>query len=180
MPEVVLTIGSGSTPAGLNLGHFAPNRWIRGEYEIHELFVGGEGLDRGPIEVLGTLLHEAAHGVAVTRDIKDTSRQGRWHNDRFRELGEELGLSLCHDDDHGWAVTTVPERVRRAYRGELDELDLALIAYRRREPERVVRASSNNGIAAACGCGRRMRMATSTYQLGAVVCELCGTRFDIG
>jgi hypothetical protein len=28
--------------------------------------------------VLGTLLHEAAHGLADTREIKDTSRQGRY------------------------------------------------------------------------------------------------------
>ncbi|WP_433629138.1 hypothetical protein [Nocardia sp. CA-120079] len=56
------------------------------EYEIHELFIGGEALDRGPVDVLGTLLYEAVHGIAVTRDLKDTSRQGRWHSTQFREL----------------------------------------------------------------------------------------------
>jgi hypothetical protein len=29
--------------------------------------------------VLGTLLHEAAHGLAQARSIQDTSRQGRYH-----------------------------------------------------------------------------------------------------
>ncbi len=35
---------------------------------------------RGAADVLGTLLHETAHALAHVRDIKDTSRQGRWHN----------------------------------------------------------------------------------------------------
>jgi len=55
-----------------------------------ELFVGGEGLRRGAREVLATLLHEAAHGVATTRGVKDTSRQGRYHNRRFAELGAAI------------------------------------------------------------------------------------------
>jgi hypothetical protein len=35
-------------------------------------------------------VHEAAHGLANTRGVKDTSRQGRYHNKRFRALAEEL------------------------------------------------------------------------------------------
>ena len=56
--------------------------------------MGGEGLRRGARAVLGTLLHEAAHGVATTRGIKDTSRQGRYHNRRFAELAAELGITV--------------------------------------------------------------------------------------
>ncbi|WP_433733519.1 hypothetical protein ACQP0C_15030 [Nocardia sp. CA-129566] len=127
--------------------------------------------------MLGTLLHEAAHGVAVTGDIKDTSRQGRWHNTQFRELSEELGLQLDHDDDHGWSVTTVPISTRLVYRGQLDELDLALIAYRRRDPERPARTSSN-GIAAICNCQRKIRVSLTTYHLGSISCGVCGSKFD--
>ena len=43
------------------------------------MLVSGEGLQRGPTDVLGTLLHEAAHGLAQARSIQDTSRQGRYH-----------------------------------------------------------------------------------------------------
>jgi len=58
-------------------------RWHDDARQLPEVFVGGEGLARGPAEVLGTLLHEAAHALADVRGIKDTSRQGRWHNARF-------------------------------------------------------------------------------------------------
>jgi len=108
VPEVVVTIGAGSKAMGLVLGHFAANRWEAGEDEkartIHELFVSGEGLQRGAADVLGTLLHEAAHAAAETRKIKDTSRQGRYHNAKFKAIGEEFGLSLSCDKTIGWAI----------------------------------------------------------------------------
>ncbi|BEK92720.1 hypothetical protein [Nocardia seriolae] len=178
VPAVVLTVGAGSVGGELTLGHFAPNRWIRGEYELHELFVGGEGLQRGPLDVLGTLLHEAAHGVAVVRNIKDTSRQGRWHNERYRALGEELGLTLAQHPKIGWSVTTVPDGTRAQYRDELEELTFALVAYRRREPDpHSGRKSSNNGVAAACDCGRKIRVSRSTYEAGSIYCGNCNSRF---
>ncbi|MFJ4651490.1 hypothetical protein ACIP5Y_09485 [Nocardia sp. NPDC088792] len=178
VPEVVLTVGAGSAGGELTLGHFAPYRWIRGEYELHELFIGGEGLQRGAVDVLGTLLHEAAHGLAVVRDIKDTSRQGRWHNDRYRALGEELGLTLAQHPKIGWSMTTVPDDTRDRYRDELEELAFALVAYRRREPDpRGGRKSSNNGVAAACDCGRKIRVSRSAYEAGPIYCGNCDSPF---
>ncbi|WP_433575566.1 hypothetical protein [Nocardia brasiliensis] len=179
VPDVVLTVGSGSAGGDLTLGHFAPNRWVRGEYELHELFVGGEGLQRGPTDVLGTLLHEAAHGVAVARDVKDTSRQGRWHNERFRAIGEELGLTLSHHPKLGWSLTAVRDDTQRLYRDELEELTFALVAYRRREPERRGgRKSSNNGLSAECGCGRKLRLSRSAFEAGGIRCEVCDELFE--
>ncbi|WP_458690454.1 hypothetical protein [Nocardia tengchongensis] len=181
VPEVVLTVGAGSTGTSeMTLGHFAPNRWIRGEYELHELFVGGEGLQHGPIDVLGTLLHEAAHGLAVTRGIKDTSRQGRWHNERYRTVGEELGLTLTHHPKLGWSITTVPDHTRALYRDQLEELAFALVAYRRREPNRKGgRRSNNNGLSAECECGRRIRVSQSVLEAAPIYCGSCGTGFAV-
>src|SRR5215207_11309227 len=92
VPEAVLVVASGSEGKRLNLGHFAPHRWQVHGSDRHEVLVGGEGLQRGPLDVLGTLLHEAAHGLAQARGIQDTSRQGRYHNRRYAALAAELGL----------------------------------------------------------------------------------------
>ncbi|QLY29256.1 hypothetical protein H0264_28835 [Nocardia huaxiensis] len=180
VPDVVLTVGAGSTGGSeLTLGHFAANRWVRGEYELHELFIGGEGLQRGAADVLGTLLHEAAHGVAAVRGIKDTSRQGRWHNERFRALGTELGLTLTQDPKLGWSVTTVPDQTRQTYRDEMEELAFALVAYRRHEPNRRGgRKSNNNGMTAECDCGRKIRVSESTFSAGPIICGLCQMSFE--
>ena len=45
-----------------------------------EVFIATELLADGAADVFGVLLHEAAHAIAAARDIKDTSRQGRYHN----------------------------------------------------------------------------------------------------
>jgi hypothetical protein len=74
VPDAVLVVASGSEGKRLNLGHFAPHRWRVQGLDRHEVLVGGEGLQRGSLEVLGTLLHEATHGLAQARGVQDTSR----------------------------------------------------------------------------------------------------------
>jgi integrase len=81
----------------------------------HEVLVGGEGLHRSPLEVLGTLLHEAAHGLACARSIQDTSRGGRYHNRRYATLARELGLDVAAVKPIGWSAT-VPEPTAAALR----------------------------------------------------------------
>jgi len=181
VPAVVIVLGSGSgTPGRLKLGHFAPDRWQRADSRLSELFIGGEGLQRGARDVLGTLLHEAAHGVAGAREIQDTSRQGRFHNARYRALAEELGLVVAKTGNIGWSDTTVPDPTAALYRTELRHLDEALVAYRRAElgNGRGGRANNNNGVAARCECGRRIRVAESVLSAGPITCGLCGTDFE--
>jgi hypothetical protein len=45
-------------------------------------------------------------GPAAGARIKDTSRQGRYHSARFRELAVELGITLERDLWIGWSITT--------------------------------------------------------------------------
>ena len=113
VPQAVLITGAGSRPdgRGLRLGHFAAGRWQADQPgAIAEIFVGGEGLARGATRVLATLLHEAAHALAHKRQLKDTSRQGRYHNRRFKDLAEQVGLQVEHHPTLGWSPTTLPER----------------------------------------------------------------------
>jgi hypothetical protein len=134
---VVVSLGAGSigVPAGsLKLGHFAADRWTwaaaaEGQV-VAELFVGGEGLGRGAEEVLATLLHEAAHGIAHGRGIKDTSRQGRYHNARFRQLGEEVGLAITRVPRIGWSGTALASGTATEYIAGLTGLAAAITAYR--------------------------------------------------
>jgi hypothetical protein len=75
LPAVVVVLGAESigTAGRLRLGHFAAMRWQpdptgqagdAAAVRLPEVFIGGEGLARGPVGVLGTLLHEAAHALA--------------------------------------------------------------------------------------------------------------------
>ncbi|MFF0526577.1 hypothetical protein ACFYTC_48495 [Actinomadura nitritigenes] len=202
VPPVVVTLASGTVgvPAGsITLGHFAGARWEHLERgDLAELFVAGEGLARGPRDVLGTLLHEAAHGVGHTRGIRNTSRQGRYHNTEYKKLGMELGLSVAKADPIGWSDTDVPDSTAAEYADEIARLGAVIRAHRRSEHVALtigagagagddgetgggedVRASNNNGVAALCGCEppRRIRVAPSVLTLGAIECKVCGEAF---
>jgi hypothetical protein len=180
VPEVVIALGSGSGAgrSRLRLGHFAADRWERGDGRLPELFVGGEGLGRGGRAVLGTLLHEGAHGVASTRGIADTSRQGRWHNAKFRDLAAEVGIEVAKVPSLGWSKTTVPDATAALYDAELRDLEAAITAFRRAEPRGARRPNSNNGVAARCECGRRIRVAQTVLELGPITCGVCGGDFE--
>jgi hypothetical protein len=134
VPDAVLVVASGSEGKRLNLGHFAPHRWQVNGADRHEVLVGCEGLQRDPAEVLGTLLHEAVHGLAQARGVLDTSRQGRYHNRRYATLAGELGLQVASVQPIGWSATTVPEHTAAAaYAGPLEDLAAALVLWRRQE-----------------------------------------------
>lgn len=109
IPNVVFITGSGrqGKRAGLKMGHvtLSPN-WSTyrmpdadPEAEVdrfHEVFIAAETLAQHPVRLLQTLIHEAAHTVAITRGVKDVSRQNRYHNRRFRTICEEMGLAWQH------------------------------------------------------------------------------------
>jgi hypothetical protein len=178
VPEAVLVVASGTDGKRLNLGHFAPHRWQVHGSDRHEVLVGGEGLQRGPTDVLGTLLHEAAHGLAQARSVQDTSRQGRYHNRRYATLARELGLEVASVQPIGWSATTVPEPTAAAYAGPLEDLAAALVLWRRHEHRSGPGGRSRNLLAASCGCGRRIRVAKTTLVEAPILCGACEQRFQ--
>jgi hypothetical protein len=168
----VIVVASGSDPRSrrLNLGHFAAGRWLLTSPDAPtnrpEVLVSGEGLQRGPVDVLGTLLHEAAHGLAYARKLSDTSRQGRYHNRRYATLAGELGLDVAHLGPLGWSPTSVPEQTAALYAEVLAELTAALVLWRRAEQASPIGLGrSRNALARSCGCGRRIRVARSVLEL---------------
>jgi hypothetical protein len=181
VPPVVITMASSTTggPMRGKHGHFGFDRWQQDETKVSELFVSGEGLQRGAVPVLGTLIHEATHGVAKIRGVQDTSRQGRYHNKQFKALGEELGLELARDASLGWSTTTVPAVTQQAYSRQLAIIEPALVAYRLAERMPTERKSTNL-LVAMCQCPRKIRVARGTLDEAPIVCAKCKKVFDLG
>ena len=63
---------------------------------FHEIMLSAELLAQSTEMILQVMIHEAAHTVAAERGVKDTSRQYRYHNGRFRAIAEEMGLEWTH------------------------------------------------------------------------------------
>ena len=179
IPAVVIIIASGTGGKHTRLGYHAPGRWnVAGEQRA-EIMISGEGLRRSAREVLGTLLHEAAHALAAERGIQDTSRQGRYHNTRYAQLAQELGIEVGKNTSLGWSLTTVPDTTARDYAAQIRALQDAMILWRQAEtPTGTTRRASNGFIAAVCPCGRTIRAAASTLAAAPITCESCGGCFE--
>lgn len=129
LPDVVIVTGSGMI-GGSRWGHFRADGWkIQEEgaaIRKHELFLAGEALAKGARQTLQTMIHEATHTLARVRNIQDTSRQGRWHNAKFKTLAEEMGLEHKRDQadkSHGFSFVTLTEATIARYADLLDELE---------------------------------------------------------
>lgn len=176
LPEVVFALAEGTSRG--RAGHFASERWeaAGSPDELRaEVFVAGEVASRGGEGVLEVLLHEAAHGLARARGVRDCDVTGR-HNRRYRQLAEEVGLVAGLDPGHtwrGWCETALTDAARVRYSDELRRIDVA--ATHARRPER--RRPSRNLQRYECGCGRVMRMAATTWEQAPVLCAACGQAF---
>jgi hypothetical protein len=195
LAPAVIVVASGTMGGSPRYGHFAAARWRRSVDggELAEILISGEGLHRGAVPVLGTLLHEGAHALAHARSVKDTSRQGRWHNARYRRLAEELGLVVSQVPGIGWSGTVVPPQTSAAYAGVLEAIAAALVVYRRAEGHEASRGSTGTkagggegdsgsvpkGGAVECPCGRRIRVARAALELGPITCGLCSGDFAV-
>ena len=133
LPAAVVVVGAGSGSRGLwKWGHFAALRWRRladGD-ALPEVLVAGEGLRRPAPEVLTTLLHEAAHAIADRRGVQDTSRDGRYHNRRYRAIAEEVGLDVDLAPPYGHTHTTLRPETAERYADQVLALEAALVVYR--------------------------------------------------
>lgn len=131
VPEVVIVTGAGIGFGGGKWGHFRPQGWTAQNGEdkathIHEMFMAGETLAKGSRQVLQTMIHESAHALAEHRGEKDTSRQGRWHNQVFRKTAEELGLEYKGqkaDKALGFSQVTLTAETVEEYKDLLEALD---------------------------------------------------------
>jgi hypothetical protein len=179
LPPVVVTIASGELPQRrqLRLGRFSPCAWQHDGDEVAEVLIGAEGLARGAEPVLATLLHEAAHGLAYQRQIRDTSRGGRYHNRRYLEVAQSVGLQVAHHPQLGWSSTTLSNQARDRYSAQVRALDAALQAHRHRHDARAARGSGRNLLGCRCRCGRRIRVSAAALAQAPIVCERCGHAF---
>jgi len=138
------------------------------------------------------LLHEAVHGIAAARGVRDTSRAGRYHNRRFLSIAEELGLDHPEEPhpSSGFSLVTLTPAAKKRYRAAGERLRKALRAHdaataadspRSFRGPAARHGSSGGGVRvkAVCDCGRNVRVVPSVLAQAPIVCGGCGKPFRI-
>jgi hypothetical protein len=211
IPDVVIVTGAGShqkgTPEGYRLqGHHWPERWVTGSADqrrMPELFVAGELLAAGGRPVIGVMLHEATHALAVVRGIRDTSAEGnRYHNKRFVALAAEMGLAAPERPDKvaGWSDCQITDQTAAAYGDVISAIDSARLPFL---PDGIPAGSGDDGsggegqdegnskdkpkkrggrrdaVECACEPPRRLQLSPKQREDGPVICGVCNTLFEL-
>ncbi|MGH2895188.1 MAG: hypothetical protein ACRDPM_18250 [Solirubrobacteraceae bacterium] len=149
---------------------------------LSEVSITDDALAAGPVGVLSTLLHEASHTVCERREIKGTSRQGRYHNARFKVVGEELGLQGEQRDPlFGWSLVTATPATAALYSKSVAQLATAFAWEPRHRSAAAERSRGRRlpaGAVLGCGCGKRQRAAGRALRPRAVICGSCRTHLE--
>ncbi|MGY3219330.1 SprT-like domain-containing protein [Bacillus sp. TE9122W] len=83
-----------------------------GKNRRYELNIAAEYLDIEFMETMDTMLHEMVHLYNAIRDIQDCSRNGTYHNKRFKAECERRGFYFPDnkpDKKYGWAFPKLTE-----------------------------------------------------------------------
>jgi hypothetical protein len=194
VPTVVVITGTGRQARGYaTLGHFGADRWrTPGQGRLPELFLAGEllaggGEHGGGRAVLETLLHEAAHGLAHTRGVKDCSRQNRYHNQRFAALARELGLTPPPHPHPtlGWSAATLEDPAAQAWSGAIADIDGAGLPHLGDLPTMPAgvagsgRGGSRCQVACACLPPRTLSITPRQFETAPLLCGACREPFDL-
>lgn len=170
LDQPIITVQS--TPKAY--GHFTPwQSWdikeTNGEIKkTVEINIGAGTLDR-PIEnVVATMLHEMIHYYCYTKDIKDTSRGGQYHNKRFKTEAEKRDLQIDYDNRIGWSITSPTENL------------LDFIIDNQLEDIRIGRNESTGyfiGIGGKTGNGADVPKIKKPSSTRKYICPCCGNSF---
>lgn len=188
-------------------GWFQAGAWRHGNRTVHELFLNASYGDHDPRisaeeNVLVTLLHEAAHVWASANNVRDTSRDGRYHNRRFAEIALAIGLQVERDATIGHRTPRLSAGGRYDYADLLGELKDGLTLSRVSRPARLKRNDIEEGTPAAgladpdaatpvtskyvfascrCQTGRSfvtIRVARGSWRPETIGCRGCGNDFS--
>lgn len=99
LPIPVITVQS--KPG--TFGHMTGGKvWTRKDDRGYELNIAAEVLNYPIEETIDTMLHEMVHLYCRENNIKETSRGGKYHNGKFKEEAERVGLTCYKTEQYGW------------------------------------------------------------------------------
>lgn len=154
-----------STPKAY--GHYTLyDAWsVDGEKGMREINIGAGTLSR-PIEnIVTTLLHEMVHYWNDTNGVKDCSRNGTYHNKKFKAKAEACELNVeCHPT-YGWSITSPSDKTLEfCLENDLTEIRLSRI-----DAFFLVPVGKGNGASVPTENPAKKKTSTRKY-----ICPCCG------
>ena len=162
---------------GRTMGHFTHAKlWKAGDEAFHEIMISANYFTRGARAVLGTLLHEVAHSLDLQAGIQGVTGDG-YHNKKFKDTAEALGLTITQAKGIGWSVTEVSDACAERWAEALALIENALALMADSEQAKKTGGRNKNLKSARCGCGGVIRLSATVLEKCAPKCQNCGEYF---
>ncbi|MFD9205958.1 hypothetical protein ACFVZM_06720 [Streptomyces sioyaensis] len=173
----VITISA--TPAPANHG---PERWSEKDGVLAGPIMDVPTLQQGAEQTLIRLLHDAAHGLNWLNGIPDTTTRGQYHNARFTDAAEAVGLVRDLTGSKWQVSLSLSDAARARYAGALAMLADAI---EQTLPHLTIPAADatakqrTNRMTAECKCDppRKFRVGKTILAQGPIICGICNKQF---
>lgn len=110
LPPVVITLMSDKH----SFAHFTVHpEWRLESDRLHEINLSVNYLSRPVGNLIASLCHEMVHYHCLLNNIQDTSKNGRYHNKRFKAEAEKRGLIISYAQYIGYSVTEPSQELLR-------------------------------------------------------------------
>ncbi|QDT53863.1 SprT-like family protein [Caulifigura coniformis] len=166
------------------LGWYAPKRWGQGAVKLDELVLTPRAVSHGVLPAASVLAHELVHVANAIAKRADTSRQGRYHNELFRQTAECVGLTFKGDRSagFGWYNTSLGKELEAGIKELIrtKAVDVYPLRFQRRTKTKAKRSLVK--LEASCNCGDGGEFVYATAVRAPVIqlcCGVCGRRYRV-
>lgn len=173
LPEPAITIQSRGKRNALGWCSQVPI-WLNQEEtdKRHEINICAENANMKVIDILEIMLHEMVHYYADLHEIKTTSRNGTFHNKKFKEIAEKYGLIVVKTQKYGYSDTKLNSNMMQL--AESNNFDQEAFQLYRINDEGLV-SKKRGSIKHTCpDCGA---MARSTKEI-LLICGKCNSEME--
>lgn len=155
-----------------NYGHFVSEpTWFnqKSDDETYEININPINMNRKPVEILSTLLHECVHYYCTLNNLKDI--KSNKHSTVYKEVAESNGLHVEYDDKLGWAITELTEESIELIKDLIEEYKNDF--WYMYVPKKEVKKTQFKFICPQCGAKIYGKMETDVY------CGQCGVQLEM-
>ena len=138
---------------------------------LNSIVLSSHTLQENPYE---TLTHETAHYYNFINGIQDTSKNGKYHNKKFKTQAEKMLLEVEKDKQRGFAYTTETTAFKEMLKDFMPSQNAFLIFQNTQEKE--IKPKSRL-LLFECSCESKIRTARNQDKPLKAVCSYCNTEF---